>query len=67
MDADIRGVPSWMWMSAGHVVETSLRNLERGGPVVCVPGIRYKLAVFLLRLLPRRLIGPLARLRAERV
>ena len=67
MDADIRDVPSWMWMSAGHVVETSLRNLERGGPVVCVPGVRYKLAVLLLRLLPRRLIGPLARLRAGRV
>jgi short-subunit dehydrogenase len=67
MDADIREVPSWMWMSAGRVVEISLRNLERGGPVVCVPGIRYKLAVFLLRHLPRRLIGPLARLRAGRV
>lgn len=67
MDADIRGVPSWMWMSAGRVVETSLRSLERGGPVVCVPGIRYKLAVLLLRHLPRGLMAPLARLRAGRV
>jgi short-subunit dehydrogenase len=67
MDADIRGIPAWMWMSAGKVVETSLRNLERGGPVVCVPGVRYKLAVLLLRLLPRRLISPLARLRTGRV
>jgi uncharacterized protein len=67
MDADIRSVPSWMWMDAGHVVERSLRNLERGGPVVFVPGIRYKLAVFLLRHMPRRLIAPLARLRTGRV
>ncbi|HYF40636.1 MAG TPA: SDR family oxidoreductase [Gemmatimonadales bacterium] len=67
MDADIESIPGWMWMSASRVVETSLRSLERGGPVVCVPGFRYKLAVLLLHLLPRRLIGPLARLRARQV
>jgi hypothetical protein len=67
MDADTRTIPSWLWMNAGRVVESSLRNLERGGPVVCVPGIRYKLAVFLFRHMPRRLIGHLARLRAGRM
>jgi uncharacterized protein len=67
MDVDTKSVPSWMWMDAGHVVESSLRSLARGGPVVLVPGIRYRLAVFLLRHMPRRLIGPLARLRTGRV
>jgi short-subunit dehydrogenase len=67
MEADTGGIPSWMWMRAGPVVETSLRSLDRGGPVVCIPGMRNKLAVFLLRHVPRRLIGVLARLRARRV
>jgi uncharacterized protein len=59
--------PPWMWTSAGKVVETSLRRLERGGGVICVPGLRNKLIVLLLRLIPRRLIGRLARLRETRV
>ena len=67
MEADTREIPSWMWMRAGPVVETSLRNLERRGPVVCVPGLRNKLSVFLLRHVPRSLIGTLARLRSRRV
>lgn len=65
MGADVTDRPAWMWLSAGQVVETSLRNLQRGGPVVCVPGLRYKLMVFLLRHLPRPLIGQLARLRKQ--
>jgi len=67
MKADVSGLPRWMWMSAADVVETSLRNLERGGPVVCVPGLRYKLMVFLLRHFPRRLMGPLTTLRERRM
>jgi short-subunit dehydrogenase len=67
MEVDIDEVPRWMWMSATRVVETSLRGLERGWPVVCVPGLRYKLIVLLLRLTPRWLIGRLAALRARRV
>jgi short-subunit dehydrogenase len=65
MDADTGGIPSWMWMRAGPVVEASLRNLERRGPVVCIPGLRNKFAVFLLRHVPRSLIGGLARLRSR--
>jgi short-subunit dehydrogenase len=60
-------VPRWMWMPAERVVETSLRNLERGGPVVCIPGIRYKLVVLLLRLVPRRVLARLQALRSRRV
>lgn len=67
MKVDVSGLPRWMWMSAAGVVETSLRSLERGGPVVCVPGLRYKLMVFLLRHFPRRLIGRLETLRDRRV
>jgi short-subunit dehydrogenase len=67
MDADISQLPRWMWLSATQVVETSLRSLERGGPVICIPGFRYKLMVLLLRHLPRGLIGRLARLRQRLV
>ena len=57
MGADAGEIPGWMWMSATSVVDTSLAALERGWPVVCVPGLRYKLIVFLLRFTPRWLIG----------
>jgi short-subunit dehydrogenase len=67
MDADMGHVPSWMWMSAPQVVRASLRNLQRRGPVVCVPGIHYKLAVAALRLVPRGWIGRLSRLRVARL
>lgn len=67
MEAEVKHLPRWMWMSATQVVETSLRSLERGGAVVCVPGLRYKLMVFLLRHMPRRLIGRLGSLRSARM
>jgi len=67
MAVELTDLPSWMWMTPGKVVETSLRNVERGGPVICVPGIRYKLVVFMVRLVPRNLIGRLSRLRAGRI
>jgi short-subunit dehydrogenase len=57
MGADAGEIPGWMWMSATGVVDTSLAALERGWPVVCVPGFRNKLIVFLLRFTPRWLIG----------
>jgi hypothetical protein len=40
------------WMKAEDVVEASLRGLGKGKLFV-VPGLRYKLIVWLLRLLPR--------------
>lgn len=53
MEFDQRGkAPSWMWMSAESVVETSLRQLESNGPVICIPGAQYKVIVFLARHLP---------------
>jgi short-subunit dehydrogenase len=57
MGVDASEIPGWMWMSATSVVDASLAALERGWPVVCVPGFRYKLMVLLLRFAPRWLIG----------
>lgn len=53
MDFDQRGAaPAWMWLSADDVVETSLRQYESNGPVICIPGAQYKAIVFLARHLP---------------
>jgi short-subunit dehydrogenase len=50
---DKRRVPGWWWMSAERVVAASLRAVQRRRPVVVVPGIGYRLAVLLIRFLPR--------------
>ena len=54
-------------MSARFVVGYSLRRLDRGGPTACIPGLRYRLLIGLLRLVPRRLIGWVTRRRYDRV
>lgn len=46
-------IPDWWWMNADHVVAESLDAMERGRPVVVVPGLGYKLAVLGLRFMPR--------------
>jgi hypothetical protein len=51
--------PKWMWLTADAVVRASLGQLDRRGPVICVPGLLYKALVVVVRLLPRRLIGAL--------
>lgn len=56
---DLTGLPRWMWLDAGRVVDAALRDLERGR-TVSVPGVRYKLAAWGLRHLPRPLLSPLA-------
>jgi short-subunit dehydrogenase len=61
MELNVSDIPSWMWLSATKVVDASLAALERGRPVVCVPGIRYKLIVMLLRLTPRWIISRVTR------
>jgi uncharacterized protein len=67
MDVDVSELPRAMWMSADNVVSTSLRALDRGWPVVCVPGIRYKLIVLLLRFIPRGLLRRVTELRTRTV
>jgi uncharacterized protein len=67
MDADVSELPRWMWMSADSVVDASLRALDRGRPVVCVPGLRYKLIVLLVRFIPRGVLRRVTQLRSRTV
>jgi short-subunit dehydrogenase len=67
MQAPTDQVPGFMWLSAASVVRASLRGLDRRGPVICVPGLRYKALVLLMRLLPRRTIGWVASRRRRRM
>ena len=57
---DMSGTPDWMWLSADNVVRVGLRDLRRG-KVVSVPDVRYKVAVWALRHLPRRLLASVSR------
>ncbi|HEX5387364.1 MAG TPA: SDR family oxidoreductase [Gemmatimonadales bacterium] len=66
MGFDKSEIPPRLWLDAGAVVRASLAAIERGGPVVCVPGARYKLIVLLLRVLPARWRMRLAWLAARR-
>ncbi|MHB8838967.1 MAG: SDR family NAD(P)-dependent oxidoreductase, partial [Gemmatimonadaceae bacterium] len=50
-------IPGWLWGKAEHVAETSLRQLEAGGPVICVPGWRNKILWRVLTMIPRGLRG----------
>ena len=59
--------PWFMWLTAEAVVRASLAQLDRRGGVVCVPGLRYRLLVGLIRHLPRPLIGRLTALGYRRL
>ena len=59
--------PRFLWLSARAVVAYSLERLDRGGPVVCVPGLRWRLIVLAIRHLPRPLIGWVTRRQYSRV
>ena len=67
MELDVDNIPAWMWLSAESVVDASLAALDRGRPVVCIPGIRYKLLVMLLRVTPHWLIARVTRRHARGV
>ena len=54
MHFDRKSIPAWMWMSADEVVDASLRSLDRDQLIV-IPGWRYRLLVFLMRVFPRPL------------
>jgi len=56
----VNDLPSAMWQSAEDVVRASLTTLDRRGPVICVPGLGYRLLVALVRLTPRSVLGRLA-------
>lgn len=67
MAAGTDHLPKFAWMTAGAVVEHSLRCLDRGGPTVCIPGLGFRFLVAIIRLTPRRLIGWITRRRYDRV
>jgi short-subunit dehydrogenase len=45
-------IPGWAWLSAERVVGTSLAQAAAREAVVCVPGKRFRLIVFLLKHAP---------------
>jgi hypothetical protein len=49
---DKRTIARLLWLSSERVVDESLAQIAEHGPVVCVPGKRYKLIVLALRFLP---------------
>jgi hypothetical protein len=53
-------IPSYMWMTAEEVVDTSLRRLKSNKPIV-IPGWRYRLLVGFSRWIPRLLLHAGAR------
>jgi short-subunit dehydrogenase len=52
--------PGWLWLDVDEMVGDALRDLRRGR-LVSVPDWKYKVAVFALRHLPRRLLQRVAR------
>ncbi len=62
--ADTSGIPDWLWLNADAVVDTALRDLERGR-AVSVPDLRYKTIAGLVRFAPRRAIGAAYRRRRK--
>jgi short-subunit dehydrogenase len=56
LGSDPSRIPGWLWLDATEVVETSLDAMERGGPVVVIPALRYRVIAFLLRHAPRALL-----------
>jgi uncharacterized protein len=67
MPGTVESHPRFLWLSARSVVAYSLQCLERGGPVVCVPGFRWRLIVLAIRLTPRSLIGWVTRRQYSRL
>jgi short-subunit dehydrogenase len=52
--------PAWLWLDADAVVNDGLRDLRRG-KMISVPNWKYKLVVFAVRHLPRRVLQRAAR------
>ena len=60
MDADLSGIPGWMWLEPDGVVTQALADLRRG-KAVSVPSKRYRTLVGAARLAPRRVVERVAR------
>jgi short-subunit dehydrogenase len=52
---DRSSIPASLWLTADFVVEESLRGFDRRAMFV-IPGWRYKLLVWMMRLVPSKLM-----------
>jgi short-subunit dehydrogenase len=53
-------IPNSLWLDAEHLVQVSLRDMDRGR-VISIPSVRYGLLSWLLRHLPRRTVRSVSR------
>jgi short-subunit dehydrogenase len=53
-------IPGWMWLDAGDVVKSALRDLRRGIPV-SIPGAKYKVLTAASRYVPRAITTRISR------
>ncbi len=60
INADLRGIPGWMWLDADTVVRTGLHDLRRGRSV-SIPTARYKVLTTMARAMPRKAMEKIAR------
>lgn len=56
---DKKSMPRLLWLDADRVVDESLAQIAAGGKVVCIPSLRFKLIVLLIRYLPDWVMGPI--------
>ena len=61
MQADMAGIPSWMWLDADAVVREALMDLRKG-KAVSIPSKRYKTLTTMARVMPRDLAERVARI-----
>ncbi|HEY2848503.1 MAG TPA: SDR family oxidoreductase [Gemmatimonadaceae bacterium] len=54
---DMQSTPSFLWLDAARVVDDSLAQAARKGPAVCIPSVRYKAIVLLIRYLPQWIVS----------
>jgi short-subunit dehydrogenase len=66
MGTDTKAIPPFLCMKADYVVEASLTGLDRG-KVIVVPSWKYKIAVAMMKHLPRALIHVPKRPGSQRV
>jgi short-subunit dehydrogenase len=60
MDADLAGIPGFMWLQADRVAADALRDL-RAGKAVSIPSKRWKAVIAVSRMAPGRLVERVAR------
>lgn len=54
-------IPQWLWLDGQRVIDESIAQLQRNGPVVCVPSKRFGFIVTLIRYMPDWFVGPIRR------